>query len=215
MTARFAAVLFDMDGVVVDNMPLHRQVWREFAERQGLTLDEPRLRALDGRRAADIVRHLLGEQLTDDEVLVHARQREAMYAMKLGETKLVAVPGVIAFLDDLGRRGIPRVLATSAVPGNVTRVLDALQLHGHFDALVTAADVARGKPDPEVYHTAAAKAGARAEDCLVAEDALPRHHHQRVRRRPPEGRRRLDGPRLHLPARPTGRPALKKETPFP
>lgn len=171
-TFPFAAVLFDMDGVVCDNMPLHRRVWAEFVRGRGLTPTEAELRALDGRRAADIIAALFGE-LPPEEVAALAHGREEAYRASLPTADLPPVPGVEAFLAWLGERAVPRVLATSATPANVAVVLERLGLAPAFEATVTAADVARGKPDPEVYLTAAARAGVEPARCLVVEDALP------------------------------------------
>lgn len=171
-TFPFDAVLFDMDGVVCDNMPLHRRVWTDFVQARGLRPSEAEIRALDGRRAADIIAALFGE-LPAEEVAALAHGREETYRASLPTAELPPVAGVEAFLAWLGARGVPRVLATSATPANVAVVLDRLALRPAFEAIVTAADVTRGKPDPEVYLTAAARAGAAPGRCLVIEDALP------------------------------------------
>ena len=168
----FDAVLFDMDGVVCDNMPLHRRVWTDFVRARGLAPTEAEIRALDGRRAADIIQALFGD-LPAAEVAALAHGREETYRASLPTAELPPVAGVEAFLAWLGARGVPRVLATSATPANVAVVLDRLALGPAFEAVVTAADVVRGKPDPEVYRTAAARAGVDPARCLVVEDALP------------------------------------------
>lgn len=169
----FEAVLFDMDGVVVDNMPLHRQVWADYARAAGLAPSEAEIRALDGRRASDIILTLFSADLAEPEIARMAKEREDLYSGRLGSTALSAVPGVQAFLEALQQAGIPRVLATSAVPMNVEAVLGKLGFHHFFDAVVSAVDVTHGKPHPEVYLTAAARVGANPARCLVVEDALP------------------------------------------
>lgn len=169
----YAAVLFDMDGVVVDNMPLHRAVWTEFAHANGLAPTEAEIRALDGRRAADIIRAFWGDDLDEAEIARRSSARESLYRERLGTAELHAVPGVVAYLDMLGALGVPRILATSATPANVETVLARLGLADRFEGRVTAADVSHGKPHPEVYLKAAALAGVSAARCLVVEDALP------------------------------------------
>ncbi|MEB3330734.1 MAG: HAD family phosphatase [Candidatus Sericytochromatia bacterium] len=168
----FAAVLFDMDGVVVDTMPLHRTVWRRFAAARGIHRTEEELRPLDGRRATDIIALLFDEQ---DPVRAAelAEAREALYREMLMGASLRAIPGAEAYLARLRARGVPRILATSATLENVDQVLGPLGLRAAFDGVVTAADVARGKPAPDVYHRAAALAGVPPNRCLVVEDAVP------------------------------------------
>lgn len=169
----FQAVLFDMDGVIVDNMPLHRRVWTEFARERGLNPSVEAIRALDGRRAADIIACLFGADLPPEAVAALAKAREERYRATLGHETLQEVAGARDFLRRLGALDVPRVLATSATPGNAEVIMSRLDLAACFEARVTAADVSRGKPDPEVYLTAAARVGADPTRCLVVEDALP------------------------------------------
>lgn len=173
MTFPFAAVLFDMDGVVVDNMPLHREVWGRFARMHGLDPTEAEIREADGRRAVKVVHMLFGADLPASRAQELAAEREGIYHRELPTAKLEVVRGVGGFLDALGAAGIPRVLATSAVPENIERVLGRLELAGKFEAVVSAVDVRHGKPHPEVYLKAAERAGKPPGLCLVIEDALP------------------------------------------
>ena len=83
-----------------------------------------------------------------------------------------AVPGVIAFVDTLRARAVPLAVATSARRSDTVELLGPLGLLDRFDAIVTAEDVTRGKPDPEVYVQAAQRLGAAPDGCLVFEDAL-------------------------------------------
>jgi HAD superfamily hydrolase (TIGR01509 family) len=168
----YRAALFDMDGVVCDNMPLHRRIWTDFVRSRGLDPTEAEIRALDGRRASDIIAALFGD-LPADEVARLAQAREEIYRQALPKAELPPVPGIHDFLAWLGASGVPRVLATSAAPVNVDVVLDRLGLRGAFEAIVTAADVTKGKPDPEVYLTAASRVRVVPTQCLVIEDALP------------------------------------------
>ena len=169
----FQAVLFDMDGVVVDNAALHREVWAKFARSHGLAPTEAEIRATDGRRAVDVVKQLFKDGLEEAEVLARAAEREIRYRQSLERGDVKAVPGIGPFLDALGEARIPRVLATSATLENVDLVLERLDLANRFDAVVSAEDVRLGKPNPEVYLTAARRAEADPACCLVIEDALP------------------------------------------
>jgi beta-phosphoglucomutase-like phosphatase (HAD superfamily) len=82
------------------------------------------------------------------------------------------VPGVLTFIVELSERGIPKAVATGASPRSVRQFLEGLGLTDHFPVVVTADDVSRGKPDPEVYLTAADRLGVAPESCLVFEDSL-------------------------------------------
>ena len=168
----FSAVLFDMDGVIIDNTPLHQSVWREFAQLHGLNPSEDDIRATNGRRAIDVVLSLFGS-IAHQQVVELAAARGALYRQYLQISDIQPVSGVKSFLERLGALGVPRVLATSARADNVTLVLNRLQLLSYFEDIVCASDVCNGKPHPEVYLTAARRAFVQPETCLVIEDSLP------------------------------------------
>ena len=169
----FAAVLFDLDGVIVDNTALHRQIWEEFLRRHGFEPTAADLRATDGRRAEEIIaRYFSRDRLSPAQAAQLVEERETLYGERLVRGPVRPVAGVEGFLRGLARLRVPCVLATSAQPPNVERVLGKLGLRESFLAWVTAADVTHGKPAPEVYLKAAARAGVAPQRCLVIEDAL-------------------------------------------
>ncbi|MBC7541110.1 MAG: HAD family phosphatase [Candidatus Sericytochromatia bacterium] len=168
----FDAVLFDMDGVIVDSMPLHREVWVAFARLHGLNPTDDEVRAADGRRAVEVVTLLFGDRLSEADVARLAAEREAYFHAQLAAGEVRAVPGAEAFLRALGQAGVPRVLATSSAAANVAQFLSRLGFADLFEAVVTAKDVTRGKPHPEVYLKAARQVAAAPVRCLVVEDAV-------------------------------------------
>lgn len=168
----FAAVLFDMDGTLVDNVPLHQQVWREFAGRHGLNPSKEELEFAKGRRASEVVAYLFGEALSQVEMLRLTQESQILYRERLTATDVVRlVPGVVAFLSGLVKLGVPRILATDASATNVEAHFTKFGLSPYFDAVITSEDVQHGKPDPEIYLLGAQRASAQPEDCLVAEDS--------------------------------------------
>lgn len=167
----FAAVLFDMDGTIVDNVPLHQQVWREFAELHGLDPSENQLDSAKGRRAAEVILSLFGE-LSPDQLAQLTSERQVLYRQRLADSDQIRlVPGVEAFLSGLQRLGVPRVLATDAPMANVEAVFKKFDLAACFEAIVTSDQIRQGKPSPEIFLTAAHAAGAEPEHCLIAEDS--------------------------------------------
>lgn len=161
------AVLFDLDGVVADTMPLHRATWTAFATDLGLRPTPAEIRALDGLRSVEVVRRLCGEAVPPERVAALAQAREARYGELLTSGPVRPVPGIHDFLAALRAAGRVPVLATSAIPANIAYVLGALGLEGAFQGIVDAPQVERGKPDPEVYLTAARLAGFPPAACLV------------------------------------------------
>jgi beta-phosphoglucomutase len=167
----FAAVLFDMDGTVIDNVPLHQAVWQEFTRRRQLFIPEHELDYAIGRKATEVVKHFW-PAATPDEAARLVRERQELYRARLADTDLVhPVAGIEAFLGRLGGIGIPRVLATDAPRENVDAVFRKFGFARFFEKVVTSDQVRHGKPHPEIFLTAAKAVGASPERCLVIEDS--------------------------------------------
>ncbi len=164
------AVIFDMDGLLVDSEPLAREAWQRAARLHGGEIASELFARMLGRRqveCAEVVRDALGLSIPADAL---CRQRNDLF-MELLPGRVKPMPGAIELLRELERRAVPRALATSAEQRYVTAVLDQLQLDRAFAVRVVAEDVAHGKPLPDVYLLAAERLGVRPADCLVLEDA--------------------------------------------
>jgi HAD superfamily hydrolase (TIGR01509 family) len=169
--ARTAAV-FDMDGVLVDNSRFHRAAWRRLCAEEGLPLpDGEWWRLTIGRPVEEAVPLLLGRPLPAAEAARLAARKTALYhALADGQT--AGVPGVVPFVRSLATTGVPLALATSAVEESAAAIVAALGLGDAFPVRVTAGDITRGKPDPAVYLTAAARLGLPPATCVAFEDAV-------------------------------------------
>jgi beta-phosphoglucomutase len=165
------AAIFDLDGTLVDNMPVHAEAFAVFAERHGLPrlTMEDRLR-LDGRRNKEIFPDLFGRVLTDDEQARYADEKEALYR-ELSTGRLEPVKGLTALLDRLEAHGVPVAIATSSPSENVGHTLAELGLDSRIRCIVRGDEVRRGKPFPDVYLAAAARLGIAPTECVAFEDA--------------------------------------------
>jgi beta-phosphoglucomutase family hydrolase len=172
------AVIFDMDGVLVDSGAHHRDAWRAMFDDLGVAPPPEFWRITIGRPADEAVALLLHD-VDRAEARRLAERKRGHYA-RLARRGLVPVPGVVAFVDALAGAAIPRAVGTSATRRDLDRVLGALGLDGRFDVLVTADDVRWGKPNPEVYLKAAAGLGVDPSACLVFEDAVVGVHAARA-----------------------------------
>jgi beta-phosphoglucomutase len=171
MTSAQQAFVFDMDGTIVDNMAFHTDSWLAFFERRGQGLDaDAFFRATAGRQGGEIIRSYLGEQLSADEVAALIHEKESVYR-ELYAPHLKAVDGFDELVAQAKSNGVKLSVGTAAPPANVAFTLDGLGLRGHFDAIVGASDVARGKPHPDVFLKAAELCGVAPEHCIVFEDA--------------------------------------------
>ncbi|GAB3409815.1 beta-phosphoglucomutase family hydrolase [Massilia agilis] len=171
MTQAKRAFVFDMDGTIVDNMDFHTRSWVELFRRLDVQIDPDEFfRTTAGRQGKEILRAYLGEHLSDDKVAAMNHEKEEIYR-EMYEPHRKEVEGFSAFLSRAKERGVALAVATSGPPGNIAFVLDGLALRQHFDAVVGAADVKRGKPHPDVFLAAADKVGVQPADCIVFEDA--------------------------------------------
>lgn len=171
MTTPQRAFLFDMDGTIVDNMAFHTDSWLRFFEQRGQVLDaDDFFRATAGRQGREIMRTYLGEHLTDEELALLDYEKESLYR-ELYAPHLKAVDGFDELIAQAKANGVKLAVGTAAPPANVEFTLDGLDLRRHFDAIVGATDVARGKPHPDVFLKAAELCDVAPEYCIVFEDA--------------------------------------------
>ena len=165
------AFVFDMDGTIVDNMSFHTDSWIAFFKRRGMDIDADEFfRTTAGRQGKEIIRSALGEHLGDDEVAQLNHEKESVYR-EIYAPHRKTVSGFDALVARAQANGIALAVATAAPPANIEFTLDGLDLRRHFDVVVGAADVARGKPHPDVFLKAAELCGVAPEHCIAFEDA--------------------------------------------
>jgi HAD superfamily hydrolase (TIGR01509 family) len=169
--AEIRAFLFDMDGVIVDSNPLHRESWAEYNRRHGVETTEAMQQRMYGKRNDMIVRDYLGQHLTDAEVFAHGAAEEKLYRELLGPRLTeTLVPGLVGFLERYP--AMPKAVASNAEPANIEFVLQKAGLSRFFSVVVDGQQVANPKPHPDVYLRAADLLGIIAADCVVFEDSL-------------------------------------------
>lgn len=172
MTASPGALIFDMDGTIVDNMDFHTQAWITFFARRGRTIEpDAFFRDTAGRQGKEILRHYLGDALGGDELAALNHEKEELYRALYGPHRRT-LPGFDAFTDRARAGGWKLAVATSASPGSARFILDDMGLRPRFDAVVVGTiDVPRGKPHPDVFLKAADRCEVAPTHCIVFEDA--------------------------------------------
>jgi beta-phosphoglucomutase family hydrolase len=163
------AVLWDMDGVLVDTAPFHYQAWRELFAGLGHPLSEREFRSTFGLRNDDILRTVLGS-MPSERLREMGRRKEELFREAI-RGKAEPLPGAISLLNRMRAAGMKTAVVSSAPRLNVETLLDALELADAFDTLVAEEDAERGKPDPQGYQVAAERLGMTPEECVVIEDA--------------------------------------------
>lgn len=165
-----AAVIFDMDGLMIDSEPLQKQAWQATARRYGRVIDDALFTRMLGLRDVESTALVIGALgLTFDAQSLWTERNELYLSGLPGHVR--AMPGLHELLAELPVRGLRRAVATSGVRRYVEIVMRELGLENTFDALVVSQDVSRGKPAPDVYLLAAQRLNVLPAQCLVLEDA--------------------------------------------
>jgi beta-phosphoglucomutase family hydrolase len=169
---RKRGAIFDWDGVLINSAAQHETSWERLAKECGKTLPENHFKRGFGMKNEVIIPELLDWTTVPTEIRILSLRKEAIYREVVREHGMAALPGVESWLRKLRDEGIACVIASSTHRENITTTLDVLEMEEFFSAIVTAEDVKRGKPDPEVFLTAAQRIGVEPVDAVVFEDAL-------------------------------------------
>ena len=165
-----AGIIFDFDGVIVDSHPVHIEAWKAFFRSAGKAVGDEELSFVtEGAKREEILRRFLGD-LTPEQIELYGAEKERLYQARASEVKLIR--GVAEFLGQVDVAGVPVAVATSGSRNRVERTLEAFGLLHRFRAIVTAEDVAKGKPDPALFLLAASRLRAAANQILECEDAI-------------------------------------------
>ena len=164
------ALIFDLDGVVIDSMPTHTQAWERYLEQNGIDPSNIEAR-MHGKRNDDLVRDLFGKDLSADVVFEHGAAKERLFRQMIGATlEEKLVPGIREFLAEASEI-VPLAMGTNAEPANVDFILNGAGIRKYFRAIVDGSQVARAKPAPDVYLRGAELVGVEPANCIVFEDS--------------------------------------------
>jgi HAD superfamily hydrolase (TIGR01509 family) len=164
------AVMFDLDGLLVNTEELYQHVGSELLRRRGRTFDGDLLDAMMGRPQQVSLAIMIEWHGLDDTVEALAAETREIF-LGLLDARLEPMPGAVALVEEFVARGLPRGVATSSGPDFAHDVLGRVGLLDRFGFVLTSADVTHGKPDPEIYRTAAGRHGVPPERMLVFEDS--------------------------------------------
>ena len=164
------ALIFDMDGTIVDNMRFHDDAWESWHRDNGLPFDRATFSAKTaGMAVPDIVGpHFPGADAAELDRLVELK--EALYR-ETYRPHVDALPGLVALIGRAAAAGVPMAVATAAAPPNIALILDTLAIRDRFATIVSPSQGFRGKPHPDMFLAAAERMKVPPEACLVFEDA--------------------------------------------
>jgi HAD superfamily hydrolase (TIGR01509 family) len=165
------ALVFDMDGTMVDSMPAHARSWEVFTRRHGIRMPvEEVLRKTTGRTGVECIRILMGEDIADARAVELINEKEALYR-DFFSREFREVRGFREFARQAMQRGLKLAVATAGDRNNIAFALEHLKLAQRPDAIVGGDEGIAGKPAPDLFLEAARRLQVPAADCIVFEDA--------------------------------------------
>lgn len=164
-------ILWDVDGTLLDSADQHRRAWERLAAEIGRPFTGDDFARTFGWRNPEIIRTLFESDATDERCAQLAEVKETHYRAAVAAEGVRLLPGAAGLLEAFADRGWKQAVGSSAPRRNLDLLLAATDTARYFAAVVCGDDVTRGKPDPEVFLTAAAKIGVPPGRCLVLEDA--------------------------------------------
>ncbi|MBN2375253.1 MAG: HAD family phosphatase [Sedimentisphaerales bacterium] len=166
------AVIFDLDGVLIDTGQFHRQAWYDLAECHGWTMTDKLFYQTFGMQNYQILPMLSDQPLTDEKILELSEWKESRYR-KLVAGKLTLLDGAEQLTKNLKQNNFRLAIGSSTIRANLDFMLEHIPVAHYFDALVTDEDVENGKPAPDTFLAAARKLNIPPVACVVVEDAIP------------------------------------------
>ena len=166
------AVIFDLDGTLLDNNSYHLKSWLEYLKNIGRDISEEEYNAnINGRTNTDVIKYIYQREMPDEEILKYTLEKEAMYR-ELYKPFVKPITGLINFLEVLQQKKIPMAIATSGIQPNIDFMFEEVPIRQYFKEVVNSSHITKGKPDPEIYLKTASLLNIPPKNCLVFEDAV-------------------------------------------
>lgn len=171
-TMNAKAVIFDLDGTLIDNNAYHLKTWKVYLEKLNREISEEAYRKnINGRTNKDALEYIYNRKMTNEEAMVYALEKEALYR-EIYKDDIKPVDGLLELLETLYQKEIPMAIATSGIQVNIDFMFQHIPIKQYFKEIVNSAHITKGKPDPEIYLKTASMLNIPVENCLVFEDAV-------------------------------------------
>lgn len=164
--------IFDWDGVIIDSSHYHEESWQRLAEKENKDLPPHYFKKSFGMRNETIIPDVLRWTSDHNEIQRLSDLKEQLYREIMIERGISPLAGARTLLDDLRYNNVKCAVASSTPRLNITTALNILRFEGYFQAIISAEDVTKGKPDPQVFLLAAQKIELPPAYCVVFEDAF-------------------------------------------
>jgi beta-phosphoglucomutase family hydrolase len=163
-------IIFDMDGVLADTGPIHFESWVKLGKEIGVGFTKEFFKQTFGQQSPTITRRLVGVGV-DQKLIEKWANLKEQYYREMVQNKLKPLPGAIELIKSLKSKGFKLAVGSSGPPENVDLLLISLKIKDYFDAVITADDVEKGKPEPDVFLMVSNVLNIKPKDCIVIEDA--------------------------------------------
>lgn len=164
------ALIFDMDGTIVDNIPYHFDAWLKFLANHNIHMNPDDFHAQNHGKIKEMIVRLLGVHLSEEETISLGKEKELTYR-NLYKNHIKEVKGLTPLLENAKKQNLKIALATMGDAENINFIVDGLNIRHYFDVIVGGNDVEKGKPDPEIFNLALQKLDVLPHEALVFEDS--------------------------------------------
>lgn len=166
------AVLFDMDGVIVNTEPLHRKAYFKMFDDVNINVDDDLYASFTGQSTINICKRLVNHYNLDNqpEDLVKIKRKHFKYLFE-NDNSLTLIEGVFDTIKDYYTNGLKLVVASSASMPNINRIFERFNLNEYFCGKFSGADLKKSKPHPEIFIKAAHHTDFKTSECMVIEDS--------------------------------------------
>jgi beta-phosphoglucomutase len=166
------AVIFDLDGTLVDNNAYHIEAWKAFYDKIGKPFSlEEYTQNINGRINRDIFNYVFNTTLSPEQIEEYSHEKESMYR-ELYKPHIKPINGLIDFLEMLEKAKVPKEIATSGLVPNININFEHVPIKNYFYSVIDASQITEGKPHPEIFLKAAIAVNAVPSNCVAFEDSV-------------------------------------------
>ena len=167
------AIIFDLDGTLVDSLPYHHESWRIFFKNNNLEEHDfsEVLKEYKGGGTLELMTSVFGDMYTKDELKKMTDDKEIIFR-DIYKSKIYPIEGLKQFLDNLKENNISLAIGSNAIRKNVLMTIEELSITNYFSSIICGDEVSRGKPDPEMFVKTLSNLNVSRDECIIFEDSI-------------------------------------------